>query len=231
MKKEQYIILSELFLYPKQGYKSKVRACMQYLEDHYPDAAASFKRLDDFIAAKSLYEIEEIFGITFHIQSICFLDIGYVLFREDYSRGEFLRNMKNELAMIGHDSGEELADNLPHVLQFMAKSKNNEFVEELAVRAVIPAVEQMLGEFQTKRMEVRKKVIKKKQKAIIMEDVIDGNIYQNAIQALLKVLHKDFEKVQYPEPEHPLHSIAGFESADCGGCSFTNSKTNKTVKT
>ncbi len=230
MKNEQYMILSELFLYPKEGYKDKVAACMRYLKKNYPNAAISFKRFNDFIANKSTYEIEEIFGITFHIQSICFLDIGYVLFREDYSRGEFLRNMKNEQDAIGHDCGEELADNLPHVLQFMAKSENCQFVEELASKALIPAVEQMLAEFQTPRMEVRKKVIKKKQKAIIMEDVIDGNIYQNALQSLLKVLHEDFKGIYNPEAEPPFRSLVGAESVDCGTCSFTTSKTLKTVE-
>jgi len=227
--KEQYRLLSELFLYPKEGYKNKVRECMHYLGRFYPEAATSLKRFHETIVSKSLYEIEEIFGITFHIQSICFLDIGYVLFREDYSRGEFLRNMKNEQNAIGHNCGEELADNLPHVLQFMSKSQNHEFVEELAVKAVIPALEQMLGEFDSARRKLKKKVIKKKQKAIIMEDVADGNIYQNALQALFKVLHKDFEQALEPDAEPPYRSIPGVEMVDCGACSFTNSKTNKTV--
>ncbi|MCB0803105.1 MAG: hypothetical protein KDB74_08395 [Flavobacteriales bacterium] len=231
MNKEQYIMLSELFVYPKWDYKLKVGKCMEYLETHYPDAASSLERFNNFVQSNSLYDIEEIFGVTFHIQAICFLDIGYVLFREDYSRGEFLVNMKQEQAKIGHDCGEELADNLPHVLKLMAISNDEEFINELTVRAVIPALEQMLNEFQTKRMEARKNVIKKKQKAMILEDVANGNIYQNALQALLKVLHKDFEGVNYSEREAILSpSLVGFSEEDCGSCSFTSS-TNKTIKT
>jgi len=231
MNKEQYKILSELFMYPKVGYKKHVTECMLFLENNYPDAASTFKRFNDFMANKSLFEIEEIFGITFHIQAICFLDVGYVLFGEEYSRGEFLRNMKVEQIKINHDCGEELADNLPHVLQLMAISKDEEFVQELAVRALIPAVEKMLGEFETGRMAMKKKVIKRKQKAVILEDIMDGNIYQNAIQALLNVLEKDFEGIVYDEPGQSLGvDTKGFENAACGSCSFITN-TQKTVQT
>jgi len=231
MLKEQYIALSELFIYPKEGYIEKVRDCRLYLENNYPDAASSFKRFADFIESKSLFEIEEIFGITFHIQAICYLDIGYVLFGEDYSRGEFLVNMKREQAKINHDCGEELADNLPHVLQLLAISEDEDFVQELTVRAVLPAVEKMFEEFKTSRMALKLKAIKKKQKAIIMEDVTNGNIYQNALQALIKVLKKDFDGVFYEEPEQIIAAnLKGFVDAACGSsCSFINNKTTKTV--
>ncbi len=229
--KDQYTTLSQLFSYPQEGYKENVEACMHYLNNHYPDAASSLKRFHDFVVGKTLFEIEEVYGITFHIQAICYLDIGYVLFGEDYSRGEFLLNMKKEQAKINHDCGEELADNLPHVLQLMAISEEDDFIQELAVKAVIPAVEKMLEEFRASRMELKQKIIKKKQKAVIMEDVVDGNIYQNAIQALLKVLHADFKDSQYDQPKPSLATPIGLAASSCGGgCSFIN-KTDKTVKT
>ena len=232
MNKEQYIHLSQLFLYPKEGYKEKVRECMSYLEKNYPDAAISFQRFYNFMEGKELHEIEEIFGITFHIQAICYLDIGYVLFGEDYSRGEFLVNMKREQAKINHDCGEELADNLPHVLQLMSESDDAEFVEELTARAILPAVEKMLEEFKASRMESKQKFIKKKQKAVILENVVDGNIYQSAIQTLVKVLKKDVEGIKYDDPDHAFAvSTKGFEDAACGTCSFTDNKSIKTVRT
>ena len=184
-------------MYPREGYKEKVDACMEMLTNHYPEAAQSFKRFHNFIKSKNIFEIEEIFGITFHIQAICYLDIGYVLFGEDYSRGEFLLNMKKEQAKIKHDCGEELADNLPHVLQLMAISTDQTFIEELAVRALIPALEKILDEFKASRIELKQKVIRKKQKTIILENIVDGNIYQNALQALYIVLKKDFEGITF----------------------------------
>jgi nitrate reductase assembly molybdenum cofactor insertion protein NarJ len=203
-------------MYPNKGYQSKVNECLAMLEDNYPDAAKSYKRFSDYINSKSIYEIEEVFGFTFHIQAICFLDVGYVLFGEDYNRGEFLVNMKAEQAKVNHDCGEELADNLPHVLQLMALSDDREFVEELAVRAVIPAIEKMLEEFHQSKMELKAKVMKKKQKAIIMEDIVDGNIYQNAIQSLLFVLKADFEGIEFGE-KVAEPSLSNF-LPDCGTC-------------
>ncbi len=219
-------------MYPKEGYIENVQNCMLFLDKNYPEAASAFKRFSNFMASKSLFEIEEIFGITFHIQAICFLDVGYVLFGEEYSRGEFLRNMKVEQAKINHDCGEELADNLPHVLQFLAISNDDEFVQELSVRAVIPAVEKMLAEFNTDRLRLKLKSIKRKQKVVIMEDIVDGNIYQNAIQALLIVLKKDFEGIVYEEAKPAMEvDVKGFENAACGSsCSFVTDNTTKNVQ-
>ncbi len=216
MDKYQYIILSELFKYPKEGYQNKVNECMLMLQEKYPEAATSFERFNDYIKGKTLYEVEEVFGFTFHIQAICFLDVGYVLFGEDYTRGEFLVNMKAEQAKINHDCEEELPDNLPHVLQLMSISKDKDFVEELAVRAVIPALEKMLVEFKASRTELRKKIMKKKQKAIIMEDIVEGNIYQNAIQALLMVLKTDFKGIDFGD-EKVEQSLSNF-IPDCSTC-------------
>ena len=225
--KEQYLKLSELFIYPKEGYAEKVKACMAFLENNYPEAASTFSRFANYIESKSLYEIEEVFGFTFHIQAICYLDIGYVLFGEDYSRGEFLVNMKNEQLKINHDCGEELADNLPHVLYLIAVSKDKDFIEELVRVALIPAVEKMLEEFDSGRMALRNKVIKKKQKAVIMEDIADGNIYQNAIQALLIVLKTDFEKKNGNATPAYSATPVGLANVCGSGCSFTTTKTTK----
>jgi len=214
LNKNQYIILSELFMYPKEGYQDRVKECMFMLQEFYPDAAKSFERFYNYIEGKTLYEVEEVFGFTFHIQAICFLDVGYVLFGEDYTRGEFLVNMKAEQAKINHDCGEELSDNLPHVLQLMAISEDNDFVDELAVRAVIPALEKMLVEFKASRAELRKKIMKKKQKAIIMEDIKEGNIYQNALQALLIVLKTDFDGIDFGD-EKIEQSLSNFIPGTC----------------
>jgi hypothetical protein len=45
--------------------------------------------------------------------------LGYVLFAEDYKRGDFLVKVKNEQRKVNNDCGEELADNLPNILTLM----------------------------------------------------------------------------------------------------------------
>src|SRR5690606_8589547 len=129
---------AQLFEYPKEGYKENAISCMNLLKTNYPSAAESLQRFVDIIENKSIEEIEEIYGITFHIQSICYLYLGYDLFGEDYTRGEFLVNMKKEQAKIGHDCGTKLADNLPNVLKLLSISKDTVFINELVVRMFIP---------------------------------------------------------------------------------------------
>ena len=115
----------------------------------------------DFINNTDFYDIEEIFGKTFHIQSICYLDLGYVLFGEDYKRGEFLVQMKKEQRLANNDCGEELADNLPNVLKLMTLLKDEQFLNELAVRIVIPSISKMLDEFDASRIALKDKIRKK----------------------------------------------------------------------
>lgn len=227
MHKKTYIALAKLFMYPQKGYQNNVRQTTQLLEAHYPDAAVVFKRFANVVLKKSPEQIEEIFGVTFHIQAICYLDIGYVLFGEDYSRGSFLVNMKREQEKIGHDCGEELADNLPHVIMLLTKSQDSEFVHELTTNILIPAVAKMLKEFEVGKMALRQKVIKKKEKAIIMENVAEGNIYQNAIQTLLRVLHTDYPLEQHENELEFDATPVGLANICRGGCSFTNKKSIK----
>ena len=46
---------------------------------------------------------EEIYTRTFDVQAITTLDVGYVLFGDDYKRGELLVNLNNEHTKAGND--------------------------------------------------------------------------------------------------------------------------------
>ena len=229
---EHYNKLAKVFQYPAEGYKEGVVAVTQMLQG-YPEGAKEFQRFSDYVGKSTLHQIEDVFGITFHIQAICFLDLGYVLFGEDYKRGDFLVQMKREQAKINHDCGEELADNLQNVLQLMAISKDEEFIQELAVRILIPALKKMLMEFDVARLKLKAKIMRKKQKAIILEsvklnEVPEVNIYQNALLALLAVLEQDFVGVEYKEDKfEPVLSGDFLNSTDCGTCSPSTENAEK----
>lgn len=229
MDKILYKSLANVFRYPKKGYQENVNDCYQLLKVSYPDAASHFERFVEFVNERDLYQIEEVFGVTFHIQAVCYLDIGYVLFGEDYKRGEFLVQMKREQAEVGNDCGIELPDNLPNYLVLLTLIKDQELVNELAVRLLKVALEKMLIEFKASRMEIRNKVIKKKQKTIILEDIKEGNIFQNALQALLTVINQDFQGLSYHD--EGLQPSLSNVIPNCGTCSTTEviDKT-KTVK-
>lgn len=199
--RNQYKHISEIFRYPMEGYRWRVEDCYNYLLAEYPEAGRKLEPFVNYIRSHNDFEIEEIFGKTFHIQAICYLDIGYVLFAEDYKRGEFLVQMKKEQEKLKNDCGDELADNLPNVLTLMAQIPDHEFLIEFGERIMKPAIKKMLQEFEESRMALKDKVRRKKQKVVIMEGVDNKNIYQNAIEALQFVVNADFKENRYNDPE------------------------------
>lgn len=215
---KHYTLLAKLFEYPTAEIICKSSECQAGLKSEYRDAAGKLQGFVDFLNSTALYRIEEIFTGTFHIQAICYLDLGYVLFGEDYKRGEFLVNMKNEQIKAGNDCGIELADNLVNVLTLLPRIKEQEFLEELAVRIIMPALRKMLAEFDASRIALKMKVLRKKHQAIIMSNFKNGNIYRYALEALLLVLEKDFRDLIKEEPEIPSFNVNPFLN-NCGSCS------------
>lgn len=220
--REQYRVLADLFRYPNEQYKTNITKCASYLKTNYPDAYAELKPFEDWVNKTAIFEIEELFGRTFHIQAICYLDLGYVLFAEDYKRGEFLVQMKREQHEAGVDCGEELADNLPNVLLLMSQIADKEFLKEFAVRVMIPALDKMISEFEESRIALKDKVRLKKQKVVIMPDLQNRNIYQYALSAIRSVVAKDYEGVYYNDPI--FQPTVGVDALNCNtGCSTPSS--------
>lgn len=197
--REHYRVLADLFRYPKQDYILNVNNCADLIGKMYPEAYAKLVPFMKWVNTHDMHEIEELFGRTFHIQAICYLDLGYVLFAEDYKRGEFLVQMKKEQAKANVDCGEELADNLPNVLHLMSVMEDAEFLQEFGVRVMKPSLEKMIKEFDESRIKLKDKVRMKKQKVIIMEDLQNRNIYQFALEAIYTVVMSDF-KNSYNDP-------------------------------
>lgn len=228
---EHYNLLSELFIYPKADIFETVIEIQDFLNTNYPEAGKEFVRFSEFIANSTFYQIEEIFQKTFHIQAICFLDLGYVIFAEDYKRGEFLVNMKVEQEKHNNDYGYELADNLPYVLRLLPLHKDENFINELIVMVMIPALEKMLSEFDATKTQIREKVMNKKQKVVIMEGIKDGNIYKNAISSLIMVFKKDFENIVYEKQVEIIPAYAkAFLHSDCADGCTTSIPTPEEIK-
>lgn len=216
--RDQYAIIAQVFKYPDSlSYAENVNRCYEMLREKYPELAEMFLPFLNFVNSNDPYRIEEVFNLTFHIQAICYLDLGYVLFGEDYKRGEFLVNMKNEQEKIGHDCGYELPDNLPMVLELLALSKDDVFINELAVRILIPALEKMTKEFSMARIALRQKIYKKKEKVLLDKDEAMGNVYGSPINVLYQMLQRDFAGISYKndefEPEYGRNFLV-----NCGTC-------------
>lgn len=224
----KYKKFSKLFRYPDDNLKDLAVECERVLHNDYTDAAEQFKRFIHYTQSASLQEMEEVYTKTFHIQAICYLDIGYVIFGEDYKRGDFLSNMKREQQMAGNDCGTELADNLMNVLTLLPVLEDEEFKNELVVRILIPALEKMLEEFRQSRIELKKKLLRKKHKAVLLEGQEYGNVYQHPLRALLIMLKKDFEGVKY---EEETKQPDGYYGDFINGCSPTGCSISHKPKT
>ncbi len=219
----QYGLMADVFKYPEAGLKQRVQEISTMLKIDYPEATEAFARYFDWVSETPLHEMEEVYAKTFHVQAICYLDLGYVIFGEDYKRGEFLVNMKREQEEAGNDCGDELPDNLASVLSLFPKLTDENFREDLAGRVMIPALGKMLQEFGAQRMELKEKFLKKKHSALIMQGQRHGNIYKDALETLLVMLKNDFTEVAIMEvapKTDPLSAPAPVDS--CGTCTVTH---------
>lgn len=190
--REHYAILANLFKYPDDDFLLHLKECQDILNEFYPEAGKELQLFSDFMNSCSLDIKKELFTKTFDVQPICYLDLGYVMFGEDYKRGAFLLNMKVEQQKIDNDCGTDLPDNICNVLSLMTISKDDAFIEDLVWRIIIPCVKKMIAEFSSARIDMKIKVLKKMHRAIIQEDLNHGNVYKNCFTALLDVLIKDF---------------------------------------
>jgi len=64
------------------------------------------------------------------VQAVTTLDVGFILFGDDYKRGEMLVNISREIKEVGHDCGNELADHLPNILFLVSRMEDYELREE-----------------------------------------------------------------------------------------------------
>ncbi len=208
MKKfEHYNLFADLFRYPSDDYPLRALACMAMLVKSYPEAALEIKPFTEYITTRSVDEREELYTKTFDVQPICYLDLGYVIFGEDYKRGAFLLHMQEEQLKIANDCGSDLSDNISNMLTLFTKTENETLVNELAVKIMIPGVEKMIAEFNQARVELKVKILKKLHKAIIQEELNSGNVYRNAFAALLLVLKKDFAHISFDGILDPLIDV------------------------
>ena len=149
-----YGTLSLLFEYPQNdAYKSSIISIYNQLKVELPEAAKSMEIFIDFINEATLSEMQELYLRSFDVQAITTLDIGFVLFGEDYKRGQLLVNLNREHREAENECNTELADSLPNVLNLLARMTNSEMRDEIAEKLVIPAVVKMSGEFSSEKIE------------------------------------------------------------------------------
>ena len=143
---KHYTIIANLFRYPTEKLLDDALETISVLSGKYPEQAEVVKSFIENFSPLTLHQKQEYYIKTFDIQAVCFLDIGYVLFGEDYKRGDFLVQMKQEQREAQNDCGVELSDHLPNVLTLLSKTREK-FAEELIATICIPALDEMINKF------------------------------------------------------------------------------------
>lgn len=186
-----YGTVADLFDYPGPSYFDKVKAVRQFLAGYEKGETADIDKFIELLPT-DLEEMRELYTRSFDVQSITTLDLGFVLFGDDYKRGELLANLTREHRETDNFCGTELADHLPNILRLISKLNDRELVHELVQEIVAPALKKMIGEFDPKRIEKREVIYKKHYKTILEKSENRSTLYVYSLKALYQILSNDF---------------------------------------
>jgi nitrate reductase assembly molybdenum cofactor insertion protein NarJ len=208
MNLSHYNLLAELFWYPDLAYADRVKPTQEFLRENYPDAAEEMDAFVGLFPFDVLREMEELFTRSFDVQSITTLDVGYVLFGEDYKRGELLSNLNREHNEADIDCKGELADHLPNLLRLIAAfgevPDKAELVEELVEEILAPALRQMISEFDPERLEEKDECYLQHYKTLIETPGEYFTAYCHCLEAVHLVLAKDFSLKEKAAEKPPM---------------------------
>ena len=191
---DHYRTMAPLFAYPEADFPVKLERIKSLLDAGYPAAAEKFEMFLGYLPTGDLLLIQELFTRSFDIQAIATLDLGYVLFGDDYKRGELLSNLNREHHQAGNDCGSELADNLANVLNLMSKLEDEELIIDLAYAMVAPALTEIIDEFDPARMQKKSESYEKHYKTLIETPPVKNEavtLYKFALESLYEVFKQD----------------------------------------
>lgn len=203
-----YEHMAKLFDYPRRDYPVWVQSVYESLVGRYILAAAEIEEFahtlpteGDPFTPEELDEVQEVFTRSFDVQAITTLSVGYVVFGDDYKRGELLVNLNREFREAGIDCGTELSDHLPNVLRLIARWEDRELAAEFVEQILHPAVERMIDEFGAHRLEAKNKLYRKHFKTLITASAERGTMFRAPLAALAEVLKADFDLDEWKPPE------------------------------
>lgn len=185
-----YATLSGVFSYPGSGTGKILPALEDIVRQRVPHMSGQLRKFTEHVQRKPVSALQEYYIGTFDVQALCFLDIGYVLYGEDYKRGIFLVHMKKEQQKAGNDCGSELPDHLPNMLRLLPLLEDPLLAEELIWSVMMPALEKMIESFNDA-----------------------GNAYRGMLELLLAVMEHD-----YPESTFERFNFSIQEKTKCFEC-------------
>jgi len=107
------------------------------------EATGYLTEFEQRAAELSLDEMQETYTLTFDLNPVAALEIGYHLFGENYKRGLFLAQLRETEARYGLDDQRQLPDYLPLLLRLLIKLDDAELREDLIAECLLPALGKM----------------------------------------------------------------------------------------
>ena len=188
-----YHLLANLFIYPGGDYKVEVQKVQHFLDTNFKEAAATLLPFTSFVENVTLHTLEELYTRSFEVQAVTTLDLGYLLFGDDYKRAELLVNLNKEHNTVNNDCGNELADHLPNILRLLPLLNDYELRTELVNLVIAPALMKMLDDFRPEMLEKKNKVYKKHHKTLIDQPSDYALIYHLPIKVVMNFISSDFD--------------------------------------
>ncbi|MEZ5068818.1 MAG: hypothetical protein R2847_10185 [Bacteroidia bacterium] len=129
------------------------------LSKNYPEVVDEMKVFEEYIQAMRAMARRTFYKNIYDVQPICYLDLGYVIWGEDYKRGTFLLHAAGTGSSRQY-CGNELPDNISNILTLFTKTNDRELLDELAVKILIRS-KKMIAEFEQAKVDLKIKVLKR----------------------------------------------------------------------
>lgn len=101
-----------------------VASLLSYPDATFHDRAPLIPDFHDEIAHVSLEGMQELYTMTFDLNPVATLEVGWHLWGEQYERGRFLADLRAKQAQLGIDEGTELPDHLTTLLPMAAEDED-----------------------------------------------------------------------------------------------------------
>lgn len=145
--RRSYTLLARWLDYPDEGHAARLREALPELERWSPVAGAKLAGFLARVEVGGATALEELFTRTFDINPACTLELGWILYGQDYARGAFLVKMRRLLAEHGIQESGELPDHLTHVLRLLDRF-TSEAAAAFVAAEVLPGISKMREGFQ-----------------------------------------------------------------------------------
>lgn len=141
-----YEALAAVLTYPEADYLDLLGRAVEAAP---AEIAPQLREFAGELEGKSTLELQELYTVTFDLNPVCSLELGWHLFGENYDRGLLLVRMRELLRRHSIAESTELPDHLAHALQLIARM-DAEACHDFAAAIVLPALGKMLDAFRDK---------------------------------------------------------------------------------